>query len=82
MSKRLQVLLDEEEFDRLRMTARAEGVTVSEHVRALIRRDQRDRPSKDVERKLAAIREATKLNFPTADIEEILADIERGYLSG
>jgi hypothetical protein len=81
MSKRLQVLLEEEEFERLRAVARTEGVTVSEHVRSLIRRDQRDRPSKDVASKLEAIHEAMQHNYPTADIEQMLEEIERGYLS-
>ena len=30
--------------------------------------------------RLASIREAAKLQFPTADIRTMLAEIERGYL--
>ena len=33
----------------------------------------------DVDKKLAVVREAAELAFPTGDIDQILADIERGY---
>jgi hypothetical protein len=36
----------------------------------------------DVEKKPAAIRAAAKHEFPTGDIETMLAEIEQGYLSG
>jgi predicted transcriptional regulator len=35
---------------------------------------------RDPPRTLQALRAATAHSFPTADIEEMLADIERGYL--
>ena len=35
----------------------------------------------DSERKLQALRQATSHSFPTADIEEMLAQIERGAIS-
>ena len=34
-----------------------------------------------VERKLRAIREAAKHEFPTADIEDMLREIEAGYFA-
>ena len=39
-------------------------------------------PAVDAERKLAALRAATKHSFPTGDIEQMTAEIERGYQSG
>ncbi|MBW3664350.1 MAG: antitoxin [Actinobacteria bacterium] len=80
MSKRLQVLLDEHEFDAIRQVAAAEGVTVSEWVRQVLRRARRERPSADAARKLAAIRAAARHDFPTADIDQMLTEIEAGYL--
>jgi hypothetical protein len=79
MSKRLQVLLDEAELRDLREAARREGVPVSEWVRRALREARRREPQGDIESKLRAIREAAKHQFPTADIDQMLAEIERGY---
>lgn len=81
MSKRLQVLLDDREFDALRDAAAREGMTMSEWVRQLLRAASRDRPSGDQARKLAAVRAAARHDFPTAEVDQMLAEIERGYLS-
>lgn len=40
---------------------------------------RREEPRYDVDRKLAAVREAVEHAYPTADVEEMLGDIERGY---
>ena len=79
MSKRLQVLLEETELDELREAARRDGMTVSDWVRAALRDARRRRPRKSVESKLRAIEEAVKHEFPAADIEQMLAEIEQGY---
>lgn len=81
MSKRLQVILPDDEFDQLQEIAQKQGVTVSEWVRQSLRRAQSERSTGDRARKLAAIRAASKHSFPTADIETMLEEIERGYLS-
>ena len=39
-------------------------------------------PVGDVSKKLEAIRAAAKHEFPTGDIEDMLAEIEQGYLGG
>ena len=80
MSKRLQVLLDEHELVELRSIAERHGTTVSEWVRQVIRAARRREFSGDPARKLDAIRLATDHAFPTADIEVMLAEAERGYL--
>jgi hypothetical protein len=79
MSKRLQVLLDDAELRDLRRVARAHRMTVAEWVRQTLRAARRREPLGDSAQKLAAIRTAATHDFPTADIEEMLADIERGY---
>ena len=79
MSKRLQVLLEENEFAEIRRLARRQNLTVADWVREALRDAQRKRPSKDPATKLAAIREAAKHAFPTSDIPTPLAEIERGY---
>jgi hypothetical protein len=82
MTKRLQVLLDEAELRELRRVARAQHMTVAEWVRQALRTARRRVPSGDSGRKLAAIKVASRHAFPTGDIAEILADIERGYGGG
>lgn len=45
-----------------------------------LRAARRDEPRYETERKLAVLREAASYNYATADIDEILADTERGRL--
>jgi hypothetical protein len=79
MSKRLQVLLEDAEFRELREAARREDVPVSEWVRRALRDARRRRPEGDLETKLRAVRTAVRYEGPTVDIDEMLAEIERGY---
>jgi hypothetical protein len=81
MSQRLQVLLDEEEFSEVRRAARASRVSVAEWVRQALRVARRDRSQADVEAKLAAIRRAAKYRAPTADIQQMNAEIASGLLA-
>ena len=79
MSKRLQVVLDEAELAEIRRAAGADGVTVSEWVRQVLRRARRDAPREDAQRRLAAVEAAMKHDFPSGDIEQMLREIELGY---
>ena len=79
MSKRLQVLLPDQEMSEIQRLARREGLTVGEWVRQKLR-DARARQSlKDPEAKLKAVRAAANHSFPTADIDQMLREIESGY---
>ena len=82
MSKRLQVLLDESEYRDLQRSARRHRMTVSEWVRQVLRHSQRREPLREPARKLLAVREGARHAFPTADVPQMLADIERGYGGG
>jgi len=79
MSKRLQVLLDEPELRELREAARRQRVPVSEWVRRALREARQREPRGDMDIKLRAVRAASRHEFPTADIDEMLGEIERGY---
>lgn len=79
MTKRLQVLVEEAELREFQRLARAERLTVAEWVRQTLRAARRRAASGQPERKLDAIRRAVRHTFPTGDIDELLADIERGY---
>ena len=79
MSVRLQVLLDEAEIQEIREIAQRRHLTVSEWVRQVLRRARRDEPRLAARRKVAAIEAAARHAFPAADIDEMNAQIERGY---
>jgi hypothetical protein len=76
---RLQVVVDEAEMREIQRSARRERLTVSAWVRRCLREARRRQPSRDGERKLQAVREAARHSFPTADLDQMLAEIEAGY---
>ena len=80
MSIRLQVVLDEAELHAIQRAARRDQLTVSEWVRRCLREARRRQPARDAGRKLQAIRAAARHEFPIADIDQMLAEIEAGYL--
>jgi hypothetical protein len=79
MSTRLQVILDDSEMKEIRTIARRRRISVAEWVRGALRAAKAEEPATDPGRKLKVLRQATSHSFPTADIEEMLAQIERGY---
>ena len=79
MSKRLQVVVDDDELGAIREDARRHGMTVSEWVRQALRTTRLQSSSREPARKLAAVRAAASHTFPTADIDDMLGEIERGY---
>jgi hypothetical protein len=82
MSKRLQVVLDDAEYRELERTARRQRTTVSDLVRRALRELQRVQPSQEPQRKLQVVREAARHSYPAPAIEQMLAEIERGYVGG
>lgn len=81
MSKRLQVLIADDEMSDIQLLAQRERLTVGEWVRRTLREARAQQSVKDPAVKLAAIRRAAEYNFPTADIDQMLREIEQGYLS-
>ncbi|MGC1759028.1 MAG: hypothetical protein WA742_06710 [Candidatus Cybelea sp.] len=79
MSKRLQVILDDREYRDVQRAAKVRRLSVAQWVRDALQAARRREPAGDLERKLHVIREAAKFEFPTADIDRMLAEIERGY---
>ena len=77
MTKRLQVLLDDEEYVEIQGVARRQRLTIAEWVRQALRKARDENPG-TVEAKLRAIADASRHNFPTADIEDMLREIEAG----
>ena len=81
MAKRLQVILQDPEYREIQRAARSRQMSIAEWVRQALAHARRREPLGDVEKKLAAIRAAVKHEFPTGDIETMLAEIEQGYLT-
>jgi hypothetical protein len=83
MSKRLQVVVGDDELERYQRTAEATGQTVSEWVRQALRTAERETSSGDVEAKLAVIRKAAsyEISGNEVDIDTMLAETEAGRLA-
>ncbi|MGO9320046.1 MAG: antitoxin [Solirubrobacteraceae bacterium] len=83
MSKRLQVVVGDEELERYARTAEAVGLSMSEWVRQSLRTAEREVSTGNVEAKLAAIRKAASYNFQEreVDIDTMLAETEAGRLA-
>ena len=79
MSKRLQVILEDQELREIQELARRHHLSVSEWVRQALRSARREEPKTDAGRKLQVVRAAVKQSFPTGDIDRMLDEIERGY---
>jgi hypothetical protein len=80
MTKRLQVLMDDDELRSIQRLARDERVTTAEWVRQRLREAQELRARPDIERKLAVVRSAARFRAPAPDIDQMNAEIEQGYL--
>jgi hypothetical protein len=85
VTKRLQVLLDDAELRTIQRLARREKLTTAEWVRRRLREGAASSRG-DTASKLAAIHAAYRLGSsggePEADIDQMLEEIEQGYLSG
>lgn len=80
MTKRLQVLMDDDELAAIQRIARRERLTTAEWVRHRLREASAERGRPDIAAKLAAVRAAAAYEAPAPDIDRMLAEIERGYL--
>jgi hypothetical protein len=78
MSKRLQILMPDDEYRAVARAARRRGTPISQLVRDSLRRTLSETDEQDPEQRIAAVLRYARFNGPTGDIEDILADIERG----
>ena len=81
MTKRLQVLLADEELVEIKRAARRRRVSVAGWVRDALRSARARDLAPDPAQKLAALDDAVRHSFATSDIDQMLADIERSYSS-
>jgi hypothetical protein len=78
MAKRLQVILQDPEYREIQRAARSRQMSIAEWVRQALALARRREPLGDVGKKLEIIRAAAKHEFPTGDIDTMLAEIEQG----
>ena len=81
MSKRLQVILHDTDYDAIQRAARARHMTLAQWVRQALDLARRREPTAEAGKKLAAIRAAARHHFPSGDLTAMLAEIEKGYSS-
>jgi len=79
VTKRLQVILEDDVFRKIEQLAQRDGLTKSEWARRQLRESATD--ERRTESKLAAIRAAYPHQAPAPDIDLMLDEIERGYAS-
>jgi hypothetical protein len=65
----------------IKRLARRERLTVGEWVRRTLREARTLRPIHEPEAKIEAVRRAAQYSFPTADVAQMLKEIEDGYRS-
>jgi len=82
MSKRLQVILRDPEYREIQRMAKSRHLSIAEWVRQALALARRQEPLGDVGKKLEVVRAAARFDFPVANIDHMLAEIERGYGMG
>ena len=82
MAKRLQVILKDPQYREIKRAARSRRMSVAEWVRQALDQAHRRQPVGEVGKKLEVIRAAARLDYPTGEIDRMLAEIESGYGSG
>jgi hypothetical protein len=78
VSKRLQVVMPDDEYRALVATARRRGQPVARVVRESLRRSLEEESETDPDRRIAAVLRFARFAGPTGDIEHVLADIDHG----
>jgi hypothetical protein len=81
MAKRLQVILEDTEYREIQRLARSRHMSVAEWVRQALALARRREPLGEAGKKLDVVRAAARHDYPTADIDEMLGQIEAGYAS-
>ena len=82
MSKRLQVILTDPDYREIQRAARSRSMSLAEWVRQALEAVRRQQPEGSISKKLEAVRLAARHEFPAADIDRMLAEIEAGYGTG
>jgi hypothetical protein len=78
MSKRLQVILPDDEYRALADAAREQGKPIARVVRESLHRALAEETRTAPDKRIAAVLRFARFTGPTGDIDQILGEIERG----
>ena len=73
--------MDDDELEEIQQSARRERVTAEVGSRQRLREARERQARPDIAAKLAAVQTAYRHQGPTGDVEQMLAEIEQGYLT-
>jgi hypothetical protein len=76
------VILQDSDYREIQKMARSRRMSLAEWVRQALELARRREPLGTTGKKLETIRAAAQHDYPTADINTMLAEIERGYGTG
>jgi hypothetical protein len=76
------VILQDPDYREVQRMARSRHMSLAEWVRQALELARRREPLGDTGKKLEVIRAAAQHDYPTGDIDTMLAEIERGYGTG
>ena len=76
------MILKDPEYREIQRVARSRHMSIAEWVRQALDLARRREPLGSAGKKLETIRTATQHNYPVADIDGMLAEIEAGYGTG
>jgi hypothetical protein len=80
MSKRLQVILPDDEYNKIKRNARHAKQNLASWVRNALRRISDSEPNSSEEEKLRILKKALTISAPIDDISVIKEQIQQGYL--
>ena len=74
------MILQDPEYRDIQRAARARHMSLAEWVRQALQAARQKEPEGNITRKIEAIHAAAQHEFPSGDIDNMLAEIEAGYL--
>ena len=72
-------MIDDEELREIKKIAKSEMISVAEWVRKTLKAARKNVPAGDRSQKIDAVRMAVQYDFPAADMDRMLGEIEAGY---
>jgi hypothetical protein len=76
------VILQDREYREIQRVARSRHMSLAEWVRQALEFARRLEPTGSSSEKLESVRLAVQHEYPSADIDQMLAEIETGYRTG
>jgi len=74
--------MQDPDYREIQRMARSRQMSVAEWVRQALDLARRREPLGNIGKKLEVIRAAARYDYPVSDIDGMLAEIERGYVTG